>query len=309
MSADRPAFAIVGFGEAGAIFGGHLVRMGCAVAAFDRLQAEPGAREGILGRMRATGVRPAADQADAARGAGIVLSTVTAAEAVRVAEHAAPGLRAGQVYLDLNSVRPEAKRAVAEIVGRAGAEMVEGVAMDTVPLRGAAVPLLLCGAGAADLAARLGALGLSAEAIGPDLGLASRLKLLRSILVKGMEALFAEAMEAAGTPELAHRVADSLTATHPGLDWRAVIGHGLSRSALHGARRAAEMRECAAMLEAAGVEPLMAMAIAARQDRTAERALFRDPSGASIEAFLKALRSHAGARAEAHGVAARADQS
>ena len=251
--------AVIGFGEAGPVFARAFAENGAEVRAFD--VAAAGAPEAFRART-SPGIRLCEDRADAVRGADVVLSTVTAVNAEAAASELSGLLREGQVYVDLNSCGPDAKRAVAARVGPA--VFVEAVAMDTVPVRGAGVPVLLSGPDAAAAEPRLRALGLAAEAIGPEIGMASTVKLCRSVVIKGMEAVFAEAVLAAGAAGVEDRVIGSLDATFPGVDWTATAAYLVSRLAIHGARRAGEMDEASRLLDALGVTPLVTGAVAER---------------------------------------------
>src|SRR5262249_4673002 len=125
--------AIIGFGEAGGIFGTELVKRGATVRAYDILLDDPGARETMLRKAAAARVEAAPSHAAAVRGADLVISAVTAASAVDVARAVAPALTRGQLYFDINSVSPEAKRASARMVESAGAGYVEAAVMSAIP--------------------------------------------------------------------------------------------------------------------------------------------------------------------------------
>jgi hypothetical protein len=85
-------------------------------------------------------------------------------------------------------------------------------------------------------------------------------------MIKGVEALLAESMLTARTWGVEDRVLASLSNLLPWDDWEQLAAYMISRSIVHGARRAEEMREAAATVAAAGVEPLMSRAAARRQD-------------------------------------------
>ncbi len=262
--------AVIGFGEAGPIFAKAFLDAGATrVSAYDILMDDPATEAAQRAKTEALGIVPAATSEQAVAGAALVLSTVTADQTVAAAERAATAMAPGQIYLDLNSTSPRVKREAARAIEAAGASFIEGVAMDTVPNFGARVPLLISGPGADALAGELEAIGLNVECAGPALGQASSAKMLRSVLIKGFAALFAESMLAAGKLGLEGRIVDSLGITFPGLDWRAVIAHYLGRSAVHAKRQAAEMHASAETVEDLGVEPIMARAIAARLDLAA----------------------------------------
>ena len=262
--------AILGFGEAGPVFArGFREGAGAEVAAFDILSERRETAMQIALRAEAVGVRALSSPEEALQGAGLVVSLVTASSATDAACRAASALEAGAVWLDLNSVRPETKRKIANTVEAAGGTMVEGVVMDTVPACGVKVPLLLCGPRSGRLAAALTAAGMNATAIGADYGLASTVKLCRSIVVKGMEAVLVEALCAADRGGARKHVVASLGNSYPTLDWRALESRFKERITLHGKRRASEMLEAAAMLREMGLPDELCAAIAETQSRGA----------------------------------------
>jgi 3-hydroxyisobutyrate dehydrogenase-like beta-hydroxyacid dehydrogenase len=203
---------------------------------------------------------PSAELAPALDGAGIVLSAVPGSAAVEAGRAAAPHLNAAQTYIDLNSVSPATKRAVAP----SGARFVEAAVMARVSPDAHRVPILLAGADADALATRLNAIGMRTEAVGDRVGQASANKMLRSIMIKGIEALLLECLVAARRCGIEERVLDSVSETFPGVDWREAATYHLGRIALHGARRVTEMQEVAETLRELDLEPLLADAIAHR---------------------------------------------
>ena len=88
-------------------------------------------------------------------------------------------------------------------------------------------------------------------------------QMLRSVMVKGIEALCLESLLAAQKAGVADQVIASLDASHPGWDWAAKAGYNLERMTTHGTRRAAEMREVAATVAALGLDNGMSRATAA----------------------------------------------
>jgi 3-hydroxyisobutyrate dehydrogenase-like beta-hydroxyacid dehydrogenase len=132
------------------------------------------------------------------------------------------------------------------------------------------VPCLIGGPGAEALLPRARAMGMKMDYVSAEVGHASAIKMFRSIMIKGLEALVLESMLAASEYRVEDRVLASLQETFPSLDWEKLAGYMIERVVSHGKRRAAEMREVAATLEAIGLEPLMAAASAARQQWIAD---------------------------------------
>jgi 3-hydroxyisobutyrate dehydrogenase-like beta-hydroxyacid dehydrogenase len=229
---------------------------------------------------------------EAAAAGDIVLSTVVAKAAVPVAEAAAAHMKPGQFYIDLNSAAPGTKQRVAEVLKASGCAVLDGAILSPVPKHRHKVPILLCGPKVAEATAKLNALGFNVEDGGETLGAASATKMLRSIMIKGVEALFLECVAAASHFGATERVLNSLQPSLPGLDWPERARYLTSRTALHGARRAVEMHEAAAMLRDIGMEPTMAEAAASRIAWGAEQGLAAglvDDAFPTVEAMEQAF--------------------
>lgn len=263
--------AFIGFGEAGqTISRGLLGAAKPAIRAYDILFDDPANAGRLKGAAQALGVGVARDHADAVRGADLVFLAVTASSSLAAARACLPGLRAGQLVLDINSVSPQRKIEAAALIAPSGAAYVDVAVMAPVAPYLHEVPCLIGGPGAAALAPRAAALGMKMEVVSAAVGQASAIKMFRSIVVKGMESILVESMVASSEYGVEARVLASLQESFPGIDWEKLAGYMIERVVSHGKRRAAEMREVAATLEGIGLEPLMAAASAARQQWIAD---------------------------------------
>lgn len=267
MNTGLHEFAVIGFGEAGSILGEDLVAAGHEVAMYDILLDSPSGGAQMRDRARRARVRAADTFDDAVAGVQVVISAVTASSSADVAAKAAAVLHSGQVLLDINSVSPARKKSNAALVEAAGADYVEAAVMAPVPPQRLQVPMLLGGKRAAALAEQLRAVGLNATALSEQIGVASAVKMCRSIVIKGLEALTVESMLAARRFGAEREVLESLNGTFPSMGWTGKLpDYLISRAAEHGRRRAAEMREVARTLEDVDVAPTMAIATAQRQE-------------------------------------------
>jgi 3-hydroxyisobutyrate dehydrogenase-like beta-hydroxyacid dehydrogenase len=259
--------ALIGFGEAGSILGTDLVVGGCDVSAYDILLDDADKRAAMLARIERAQVRPSESFAAAVAGAELIISAVTASSSGDVAAAAGKHLSAGQLLLDINSVSPAKKQTSAKAVEASGADYVESAVMAPVPPYRLKVPMLLGGRRAEEAAAQLVELGFNAKAISSEIGVASAVKMCRSVLIKGIESLAVESMLAARHFGAEEQVLASLNQTFPSMGWdKQLPDYLISRVAEHGRRRAAEMREVARTLRDAGQTPTMSEAIARRQD-------------------------------------------
>ena len=272
---------IVGYGEVGKIFANGLQgKEGiAAICAWDLNFAAPAVADAELGHANGHGVRPTQGMAQLCEQATLIISAVTASNTLAVAEEAARHLRPGTVFLDLNSASPGTKQQAAKAIDAAGGRYVEAGVMTSVPPYGIKVPMLLGGNHAETLARTLTAWGMEARVVAPQVGVASAIKMCRSIMIKGMEALVIESYSTARRYGVESHVLPTLAETFPQIDWDSTGAYFFSRVAQHGKRRAEEMRESARTVQEAGFPPIMAAAIAEKHDWVAAQAregVFRD---------------------------------
>jgi 3-hydroxyisobutyrate dehydrogenase-like beta-hydroxyacid dehydrogenase len=265
------ALALIGYGEVGGIFAREFRARGVTdLAVYDILFDQAHKGVDAIKRAREAQARPAGSAADAARGAHIVISAVTADAAATVAMQASEYLQPGQIFFDINSASPVTKCACARHVEAVAAHFVEGAVMAPVPGSGLRVPILAGGPHAQPTAQILNALGMNVRPVSTETGRASAMKLCRSIMIKGLEALLIDCATAASKWGIEAEVFDSLDETFPSIDFAALAKSMAERVRKHGIRRAAEMREAADMLEDLGLDGSLARAVAGAHERNAE---------------------------------------
>lgn len=259
-----PNVALIGFGEAGSTFA-RAGEWGWRARGYDVLPARTAA-------MIELGVVAGKSAAEALDGTPLILSLVTADSALAAAQSAASSLAPNAIWCDLNSVAPETKRAAARLIEAAGGRYVDVAVLAPVNPARLAVPLLLSGAVANEAQAALAALGFTnTRVVGAEIGRASAIKMIRSVMVKGLEALTAEMMLAAEAAGVADEVLASLDASEKQKPWAEKAAYNIERMTTHGLRRAAEMEEVAKTLTALGVAPVMTEGTVHRQRDMAGR--------------------------------------
>jgi 3-hydroxyisobutyrate dehydrogenase-like beta-hydroxyacid dehydrogenase len=265
------AVAFIGFGEAGSTIARGLRSAGLdRTFAYDIKTDDPVFGPRIHDRARDTRTALVDSPQALAEAADILLSTVTSSSALDAARQHAPFLTRRHTYADLNSVSPALKQEIDRVVRATGATFVEAAVMAPVEPYGHAVPMLLGGPGAAAFAEAMRPLGMRAEVLeGATIGSAAAVKMCRSIVVKGLEALLFECVMAATRFDADRLVFASLQESFPGLDWKRLADYTSGRVVVHGERRAREMEEVAETLRAIGIDPIMAEATARRQDWSA----------------------------------------
>jgi 3-hydroxyisobutyrate dehydrogenase-like beta-hydroxyacid dehydrogenase len=255
---------LVGFGEAGSTFA-RAARWGDNARGFDIRTVD----------FASAGVRGCGSLAEALDGAGAVISVVTADSALAAAQDAAALIAPETLFLDMNSVAPETKRLAAQAIAAAGGRYVDVAVMAPVKPTALATPLLLAGPDATAGQAELTALGFThLRIVGDEVGRASTIKMLRSVMYKGLEALTAECLIGCERAGVTEEVLASF-----GDDWASGADYRLDRMLVHGLRRAAEMAEAAKTLEALGVEPLMTRGTVIRQKQLGSLGVANPPAG------------------------------
>lgn len=263
---------LIGFGEAGGSFA-DAARWNSDARVFDVRPVDPGSSNAVI----------CTTLADAVAGSPNVISVVTADAAIDAARDAAQYIECGALYFDMNSVSPGSKREAAAYIEAAGGRYVDAAIMAPVNPLLMAVPLLLSGPHAQDGQDALAALGFSnIRVVGDDVGRASTIKMLRSVMYKGIEALTAECLLACEKAGVTDEVLGSF-----GNDWSTGADYRLDRMLVHGTRRSAEMAESVKTLVDLGIEPLMTRGTTERQAQLGALDIKSPPEG--LQAKLKRL--------------------
>ena len=257
--------AFIGFGEAARAFldgwrtdPGFMAR----VSAYDIKTDSPDAqvRAGKEADYAAANVIGASSAHEAVASAEAVFSVVTADQAHEAALAALPRLMTGAFFFDCDSCAPQTKARTAAAVEAAGGLYVDVAVMAPVHPRLHRTPLLISGPHAEAAAPALAALNMQARIHQGPVGAASAVKMIRSIMMKGLEALVCECVLAGTKAGVIETVLDSLDDTYPGFGWRKRSAYMLERVMTHGVRRAAEMREVALTVELLGLKGEMSRA-------------------------------------------------
>jgi 3-hydroxyisobutyrate dehydrogenase-like beta-hydroxyacid dehydrogenase len=250
--------ALIGFGEAGSTFA-RAADWQSRASGWDVLATR-------RDTMADCGVIAAGSAIEALAGAPLVLSLVTADQALIAAQNYAPLLAPGALWCDMNSVAPGTKRAAQQVIEAAGGRYVDVAVLAPVNPAQLDVPLLLAGRAADDAFAALAASGFTnIRVVGEEVGRASAIKMIRSVMVKGIEALTAEMMLAAQVAGVTDEVLASLDASERDWTWAQRADYNLERMVTHGLRRAAEMEESARTLAELSIEPVMTRGTVHRQ--------------------------------------------
>jgi len=248
----------IGFGEAARVFAGGLRGTGPVLLAFCRgPRNAPPYAPAFRQAAAALGVELVDTLDELARRADVLFSAVATPAAAAVASECAAALRPGQLYVDINAVAPATKEAIAAAVAARGASFVDAELMGAASLYGAAVPLYVSGDGAAEFQRRFAPLGLNVTLVPGAPGAAAALKMLRSVVTKGIEAVVVEAMFAAVRAGMAREAFAAITEPMDAVKFSDFARMCLTSDPIHAGRRAEEMIGVGEVLRALAVDPIM----------------------------------------------------
>lgn len=237
MPGSAPCVAVLGLGEAGSLVAADLLAAGVRVRGYDPA-VDPAEH----------GVEACQGEADAARGAAVVLSVNSATEAGVALANGLPGVGPDAIWADLNTADRATKERLADAAAKADLAFVDVALMSPVPGRGLGTPMLVSGVAAQRYAELMSPLGAQVTTLPGPAGVAATRKLVRSVFFKGMAAAVIEALAAARSAGcedwLRGNIADEFERAGPATVDR--IEDGTYR---HAVRRAEEMKAASELLE------------------------------------------------------------
>jgi 3-hydroxyisobutyrate dehydrogenase-like beta-hydroxyacid dehydrogenase len=283
---------IIGFGEAGAAFAtGWIGRVAFELSAYDIKTDNLELRGKKFTDYNKTSVTAAHSPDELAQNVSAIFSLVTANQARQAAKSVCNTLAKGAFFFDCNSCSPGTKRDAAKLIEAVGGRYVDVAVMAPVYPKLHRAPLLISGPHATDAAQFLTDADMNVTIVEGGIGAASTIKMIRSIMVKGMEALSAECFLASRKAGIDEVILQSLDKSYPAFHWADKAAYSLERMMVHGRRRAAEMHEVAKTVEELGLTSEMSQATVKWQQRIGDLALDAgaDDLGERADAVLAAL--------------------
>ena len=284
MSLSPRVIALLGFGEAGSAIARGL----CAEGGW-RGPARPGdnaprrviaidtaldrdARGSALGKeARRLDVAIQGSYTEALGEADLVICAVQGEHALEAAEAAAPLLRKGAHYLDLCTVTGKMSDEDRALIEAAGGRYIDIAVMGGFFKHGIKAPMLVAGEDVEAAVAWMNASGFDAKVLGPKPGSASSVKMIRSVLIKGVEALGVEAYVTAERQGILEEVMGCMGDVDK-VGFANFVGTLVQTHVVHAYRRWEEMGLVGKTLRETGVDPLMT--------ETTERSLRRSVDAA-----------------------------
>ena len=248
----------IGFGEAAYHLAMGLREEGLAgLRAADAMQDHPVRGKLVRDRAREAGVELLPDNRAVAAWADMVCNITPAQYSRAALESVLDLLRPGQLYADLSSSTPANKAAMAELTAKTGALYVDAAMLGSLPASRHKVQIIACGPGAKAFQETMAPWGMNIEFHPGAPGAASAVKLVRSIYMKGLEALLLEMLEASDAYGVTEDVVPSVCAAMDKDPFAVILDRLVTGMAVHCVRRGEEVKGSVELLREAGIDPCM----------------------------------------------------
>jgi len=248
MNSATTRLGIFGFGEAAARFAKDFAQAGFGnIVAYSRSGVKAGPGDLAYERAQASGVTLVKTVATLARKSDIILVLTPGKASLTALKKIRKHLRPGHFYVDASATSAATMEKAAELVGD-GARFVDAAIMGPVNLLGISVPIVASGRHAAAFRDLMTPHGMVINVIGAKPGDASAMKLIRSVLMKGLATILLETMEAAQRRNILDAMIDDVSVTFDQIPFHKIIKRYVGSTAVNCERRIDEMKDCLELL-------------------------------------------------------------
>ena len=273
----------IGFGEAAYNMGKGLKKEGFGdICAFDvALNMGGAAKDVFLHRAEDAGVTVAQSAQEVVDSCEVVVLCVPAKFTAGTADGLLPFARKGQLFVDTTTALPRIKEAEAEKFAEKGAKYVDSAMLGSLVVSAHKVPMLASGDGAEEWKERMTPFAMKISLVGPGSkpGAASRIKLARSVFMKGIEALIVETFLFARKMGIEENILESVSNSMDKESFKELAQRMAGADLVHSERRAFEVGEAMELMEEVGVEPLIAAGAKKRLEHSAAMGMNKELGG------------------------------
>ena len=249
----------LGFGEAASNIAAGFAQQGSATLyGYDVTLNSQGSRREILEeRLRSTGTQPVGSVEQLLENAEIIFLIIPAKFARDAALSALPYMTERHLFCDLTTNRPAVKEELGAAFAAKNVLYVDASVMGAVPIYRHRTPTMISGNGAVRMKALMSPLGMELTNVGPEAGKAVRIKLTRSVFVKGVEALTLEMLMTARRLGIEKEIVAGVEASFQKLGFTGFCGQLVTSGVEHAGRRSLEAKECQELEEELGLDATM----------------------------------------------------
>lgn len=252
MSSASTRLGLLGFGEAAVRLARDFSQNGFNdIVAYSRSGAKAQPGDPVYQRAEAAGVKLVKSVGTLAKKSDIILVLTPGKSALPALKKILKYLRPDHLYVDASSNSAHNMEQAAALIGNA-AKFVDSSIMGPVDIMGLKVPFVASGPHAAEFRDRMTPHGMVITVVGNNPGDASAMKLIRSVLMKGLAMLLLETMEAAHRRNILDAVIEDSSVTFNDIPFQKIIRRYIGGTAVHCERRIHEMKECLELLQDMG---------------------------------------------------------
>jgi 3-hydroxyisobutyrate dehydrogenase-like beta-hydroxyacid dehydrogenase len=252
MNTSHPRLGLLGFGEAAGRLAKDFSQAGFTnILGYSRSGAKAQPGDPVHQRAQAAGVTLVKTVGTLAKKSDIIIVLTPGKSALPALKKIRKYLRPDHLYVDASSNSAHNMEQAAALIGDS-AKFVDASIMGPVDLMGIKVPFAASGPNAATFRDLMVPYGMVINVVGSNPGDASAMKLIRSVLMKGLAALLLETMEAARRRNILDEVIEDSSVTFNDIPFQKIIRRYIGGTAVHCERRIHEMKECLELLHEMG---------------------------------------------------------
>lgn len=258
-----------------------------AIAGYDIAFGSGNAYEATLkSRAAEVGATLFASVADAIKDADIVFSAVQGSYAVDAGKNARDHMKNGALYVDLTTANPKHKLKLEKYFSEKNILFVDSAMLGPLPVYKHKVPMLLSGSGVEKAEVAMRAMHMNVTPVTGEAGSASKIKLIRSVYMKGLQALLVETFVFAHKAGVESVVLDSISGTMSATTFPDTVKRLVCADLVHAERRAHEVEESIGVMRDMGISPLVSIAVVERLQASAALG-YREELGGKAPASLE----------------------
>lgn len=256
---------LIGFGEVGSTLGRGFRDEGLIeIAAYDKYAFDGPFSELIQSRAEKANVPLVRSPQELVAQSELIIGVTPGSASVESAQAFAPHLTAAHLFVDFASTTPKVKQTVGAVLKESGVQIADASIMGTPHTDGHRLPILASGPAAQAFLDVMNPWGLKIEYVAGELGAASGIKIMRSVIAKGLEALLVECMLGARRYGIDQAVLASFDKFMATRSFTSMANFLITTGSIHAERRSHEAEMSADALIEAGVDPIMTRATVER---------------------------------------------
>ena len=288
---DLNKIGIIGYGEVGQAFArGLSVAKHLSIDIFDiRFNAVDTSND-LRSLAKSQGLNIEKDIKALVANNDMILSAVTCQNALKVAEESSPHIKEGKIFVDMNTVTPNLKIEINQLIQKRGGIFIEVAILGTVASYGYKSPILACGKKASDFADFFNRLGFKVSFLSEEIGKASYMKMLRSVFAKGVESLLIEMLVAAERCDMLETVMNEIVEHMDKSSFLKIAETWITTNVIHARRRAEEMDHVIETLTNLKVKPIMASATKDRLTSSSELNILKNFKGENLRDYREVIK-------------------